>query len=366
MTVGSLPHGARVGSDHRSDKRYEVVGHVAPRAGFTGRGLLALIVVTVIGVPVSAMVNAAVAGIEMNRDFHDLLMRLVHLSPATIGILLMIYDARRFNLRSGATGSHPAFGWRILLSPRGLSRWFFTPRGVYDTEDRLIGLLGFARTVMGVTAVGVVIARYNAASLALLPGHLVIQAINGAVVSTTVVMIAAAVLVGTAQGKTRWMVGKAVLRPLVTCGWLWLLVVLLLAVGRHFHVPFRDANLDINTRDLGFVVGWILTFVGPWVAIFLMCSAFYLARHVCNTGDAHPLLPGMLTSLIVWLMWSMEALRYAGISVPSPMVGDMVAVPPTIGLVFGLVGAITVTGLSVWEAWRLRRAGWSFRPGTWR
>lgn len=355
-----------MGSAHRRDKRYEVVRHVAPRAGFTGRGLLALIVATLVGVPVSAMVNAAVAGVEMNHDFKDLLMRLIHLSPATVGLLLMIYEARRFNLRSGATGSHPAFGWRILLSPRGLSRWFFTPRGVYDTEDRLIGLLGFARTVMGVTAVGVVIARYNAASLALLPGQLVIQGINAAVVSTTVVMIAAAVLVGTAREKARRTVGKAVLRPLLTCGWLWLLVVIMLAVGQHFHVPFRDANVSINTRDLGFVAGWVLMVVGPWVAIFLMFSAYYAARHVCNTGDAHPLLPGMLASIIVWLTWSMEALRYVGISVPSPMVGAMVSVPPTIGLMFGLVGAITVTGLSVWEASRLRRAGWSFRPKTWR
>ncbi|MGH4024958.1 MAG: hypothetical protein ACRDRV_10270 [Pseudonocardiaceae bacterium] len=312
------------------------------------------------------MVNAAIAGVEMNRDFKDLLMRLIHLSPATVGLLLMIYEARRFNLRSGVTGSHPALGWRILLSPRGLSRWFFTPRGVYDTEDRLIGLLGFARTVLGVTAVGVVIARYNAASLALLPGHLVIQGINGAVVGTTVVVIAAAVLAGTAWRRTRWTVGKAVLRPLLTCGWLWLLVALLLAVGRHFHVQFRDANVDIATRDLGFVAGWILAFVGPWMAIFLMFSAFYAARHVCNTGDAHPLLPGMLASIIIWLMWLMEVFRYVGISVPSPMVGDMVNVPPTTGLVVGLVGAITVTGLSVWEASRLRRAGWSFRPETWR
>lgn len=364
--VGSLPREVRVGSDHRSNKRYKVVRHVAPRAGFTGRGLLALIIAIVIGLPVSAMANAAVAGVEMNRNFKDLLMQLIHVSPATVGIVLMIYNARRFNLRSGATGSHPAFGWRILLSPRGLSRWFFTPRGVYDTEDRLIGWLGLARTVMGVTAVGVVIVRYNAGPLALLPGQLVIQGINGAVVSTTVVMTAAAVLVGTARGKTRRTVGKAVLRPLLACGWLWLLLVLLLAVGRHLHMPLRDANFSIHTRDLGFVAGWIGALVGPWVGIFLMFSAFYIVRHVCNTGDAHPLLPGMLASIIVWLMWSMEALRYVGISIPSPMVGNMVSVPPTIGLVLGLVGAMTVTGLSTWEASRLRRAGWSFRAETWR
>lgn len=313
------------------------------------------------------MVNVAVAGVQMNRDVKDLLMLLIHLCPATVGLLLMIYDARRFNLRSGATGSHPAFGWRILLSPRGLSRWFFTPRGAYDTEeDRLIGLLGFARTVTGVTAVGVVIARYNAGSLALLPGHLVIQAVNGAVVSTIVVVIAAAVLVGTVRRKTRWTVGQAVLRPLLTCGMLWLLVILLLTTGRNLHISFRDANVSINTRDLGFVAGWLLAVVGPWVAIFLMFSAYYIARHVCNSADAHPLLPGMLAAIIVWLLWSMEALRYVGISIPSPMVGDLVSVPPTIGLVFGLVGAITVTGISVWEALRLRRAGWSFRPETWR
>ena len=165
-----------------------------PGPALPGVDCLALVAAIVLGVPVSAIVNAAIAGTQMNGDFRHLLMRFVHLSPVIAGILLMIYDARRFNLRSGATGSHPAFGWRILLSPRGLSRWLFTPRGVYATEDRLIGLLGFARTVMGVTAVGVVITRYNAATLALLPGHLVIQGLNGAVVSTIVVMIAAAVL----------------------------------------------------------------------------------------------------------------------------------------------------------------------------
>lgn len=66
-------------------------------------------------------------GVQAGQDPED---RGWHLSPATPGLLLMIYDARRFNLRSGTTGPHPAFGWRILLSPRGLS----TPRVVHDTE----------------------------------------------------------------------------------------------------------------------------------------------------------------------------------------------------------------------------------------
>ncbi|MDK9500270.1 hypothetical protein QEZ40_005900 [Streptomyces katrae] len=100
------------------------------------------------------------------------------------------------------------------------------------------------------------------------------------------------------------------------------------------------------------LVGFILAAVGWLLALVLLIASIpytVLAAYVCvascfRASDVHQLLPALLSPLLVWSLFAFQLFN-----------GPDVAAPPEVLYTFLLGGPLSVTALSAWEVWRLRR-----------
>ncbi|MFG2330367.1 hypothetical protein ACGFMM_12140 [Streptomyces sp. NPDC048604] len=92
------------------------------------------------------------------------------------------------------------------------------------------------------------------------------------------------------------------------------------------------------------IVGWLVALVLllgsiPYTLVLTYASIFTCFR----TMDVHPLLPPLLSPLLVWSLFAFQVFN-----------GPDIAAPPVVLYSFMLGGPLSVTALSVWEVRRLR------------
>ncbi|MEG3626088.1 hypothetical protein [Streptomyces poriticola] len=91
---------------------------------------------------------------------------------------------------------------------------------------------------------------------------------------------------------------------------------------------------------------WILL-LGPlalWMVVFVARGAVHVSGNFFGTAGVHRSLPPLLATVTTWLM-----------ALPDLLTGDLHGLGLTLGIVFILGAPVTVTGIALLEAGRLRR-----------
>ncbi|MET9604883.1 hypothetical protein ABZZ17_07410 [Streptomyces sp. NPDC006512] len=92
------------------------------------------------------------------------------------------------------------------------------------------------------------------------------------------------------------------------------------------------------------VIGWLLSVALVIVSIPYTLVAAYVCVTTCfRASSVHPLLPALLSPLLVWSLFAFQLFS-----------GPDIAAPPEVLYAFLLGGPLSVTALSVWEVRRLR------------
>ncbi|MFE7469111.1 hypothetical protein ACFU6R_34065 [Streptomyces sp. NPDC057499] len=99
---------------------------------------------------------------------------------------------------------------------------------------------------------------------------------------------------------------------------------------------FRDAIGTPGTAVLVVLCAWSLGFVLYGIGLGLM--------HVFRTADIHEVLPPVLATLMVWVMAALDVIS-----------NENAEVPVLARVVFLLGAPVSVTALSCWELYRLRK-----------
>lgn len=289
------------------------------------------------------------------------------------GYLGAVLAARRHNRRRGEGAGRPRLTWRIAVSPRGLSRWLFTPRGVYDVDNPRIGRVGLARSLAGAAVFAVVIFYHEPTGLLDYGEQLFTQASNAVVIGAVVLIVTAAVVLALVRAGQRGRAARALARPLLTA--LCAAAALAAMVASSLIYLSPPAGFSGETQRLAesepVELVWMLmwTPLSPhtwWAALFLVCSVYYLACNMFNASDAHPLLAPILTLAVTWALTGVSLLGSVGVEVRLPVAEVPLAVPTGVATVLSFVGTATATGLAVWEIVSLRSAGLRLRAGPWR
>jgi hypothetical protein len=261
----------------------------------------------------------------------------------------------------------PRLTWRTIISPRGLSRLLFTPKGVYPVDDALMGRLGFARSLLAIAILVIVVAAYDVGSVSLLASQFVAQGLNALIVGSVVFALCGVVLAAVSDLDQRPTAWRAIRRPAITLAYTWLLAVAFLLYVSKVLEPWGDA---INSREMesfsDVIVGVIYVIHVAWVVAFFCFSLIYIGRFLFNGSDAHPGLPAVTSIALSWTFIGLSFLASA--TGPLPVLfGDAdLPVPGTVSQILSLSGAVTVTILAVVELIRLRRMGVGLRAGPWR
>lgn len=289
------------------------------------------------------------------------------------GYLGAVLAARRHNRSRGEGTGRPRLTWRIVLSPRGLSRWLFTPRGVYDVDDPGFGRLGLARSLAGMAVFTVVIFYHEPTGIMDYGEQLFIQASNAIVVAAVVLIATAAVVFALVRADQRRSAARALSRPLLTAVVAGAALALLIGSSLIYLSPPEDfagetqRMADTEPLELLWILMW--TPMSPhllWAVCFVGFAVYYLAGHMFNATDAHPLLAPTLTLAVTWTLTGLSALGSFGVEVRLPVADLPLPIPTGVATLLSLAGTLTVTGLAVWEIAWLRGAGLSLRAGPWR
>ncbi|MEU9719735.1 hypothetical protein [Streptomyces sp. NPDC047976] len=227
-------------------------------------------------------------------------------------------------------------------------------------DDRLIGALQVIRTLLGLVAAVWIVLAYplssgrqdfvfgKLAELGFACGILLVGSIVG---------ISAFLIAGTPDRRrafVRRLVGPIVYMLALALGpalvWLSLTTV---RGDLASETDVADFFSGIFGRGiLCSLVGFIVSAIGWLLALVLLIASIpytVLAAYVCvascfRASDVHQLLPALLSPLLVWSLFAFQLFN-----------GPDVAAPPEVLYTFLLGGPLSVTALSVWEVWRLRR-----------
>lgn len=357
-----------------------------PSAGFTWPGLAAIwagysasFLIFCGGYGVALLVIGFGGDTEFTSEPDPGLLRVMGVLavPAALaivaGYLGAVLAARRHNRSRGEGAGRPRLTWRIALSPRGLSRWLFTPRGVYEVDDPGFGRLGMARSLAGLAVFVVVIFYHEPTGLLDYGEQLFIQASNAVVVAAVVLLATTVVVFALVDAGQRGRAARALGRPLLTAlcagaalAGLALSSLVYLSPPEDFSgQPQRIAESE--PVELLWILMWTpLTPHLLWALLFVGCAVYYLARNMFNAADAHPLLPPTLTLGVTWALTGISLLGSFGVEIRLPVADVPLPIPTGVATVLSLIGTATVTGLAVWEIIWLRNKGLRLRAGPWR
>ncbi|MFE6173865.1 hypothetical protein [Streptomyces sp. NPDC056464] len=94
---------------------------------------------------------------------------------------------------------------------------------------------------------------------------------------------------------------------------------------------------------LGTLGGLLFSFVGLWMAFFVIAGAYRISGNFFGTAVVHRCLPPLLATVTSWLM-----------AIPDLITGDLHGLGLAMGFVFILAAPLTVTAISLLEMGRLK------------
>jgi hypothetical protein len=355
----------------RSQPTSENLGR--PIAGFTWQGLFAILL-SLGGSAVAFLVSELFFGLILlfvptRPDgtqpfvgvFYNIIVTVTAL-PVLAGFGSAVAASREFNLERGRGRGRPVFGWRILLSPRGLARYLFTPSGVYDQAtpaDARLGRLALARSIVGVVVVAIVVVYYRGTTFNEYVDSQLGQSQNVMLFAAVAALLCCLISVVVVSGANRVRATRAVLRPLRVI----VTVIIVAAAILYYSARVRQQYGTGQEQDYREAILFIvINPIAIWLLVFIVSGLYYINKSTFSVGDAHPLLPSVATVAVVWTVILVDV---ASIHTPWSTVAVGPSLPARVAQFLSVFGALTATVLAVAEFVGLRRAGVRFRTGTW-
>ncbi|MDI3417722.1 hypothetical protein [Streptomyces luteolus] len=230
--------------------------------------------------------------------------------------------------------------WRCVRNPLHAAQRVFRPSRPDRVEDRTVGRLQLWRTILGLAiwlwmsiGYGMLDGAEEAEKTLTERGN---QSWHSALVLICTFTVVFGAFAAKAHGQLRRLYLRRALRPLGA-------IVALVASMATF--PLAVAPDAEGFRDLVGLPGKIVIGLAClWSLGFALYGVGLSLVHVFRTADIHEFMPPVLATLLVWEMALLDVVNGAYADVPGP-----------VRTLFILGAPLTVTTLSCWEAYRLRR-----------
>ncbi|MFE5814431.1 hypothetical protein ACFQ6S_13660 [Streptomyces sp. NPDC056479] len=230
----------------------------------------------------------------------------------------------------------------ILRSAHRMATKLFVQQSGDRIVDRAVDRVQVARTVLGVLATlalilvyGVEKNRWNNAAEAGFANAIVTPIL---LICTGPLVILGFILYAPAH--LRPQLRSRLHAPLKAVGWYLLsLVVLAAIIYLAGGTGFKDNLHGWQVAPFALVV--LVAIV--WGLPFLFLASLYSARSAFNTAYVHPMLPPVVTGVLVWVLALFNLID-----------SGMPQGPPVAQFCSVLGGPLSVTAVSAWEMWRLR------------
>ena len=229
----------------------------------------------------------------------------------------------------------------VIRSAHRVATRLFVQEGDGRIEDRTVDRVQVARTVLGVAATlalvlvyGVEADRWEDAGTGSVANLIITPVL---LIFTGPLVILGFILY--APPHLRPQLRSRLHAPLKAVGWYVLTVVVIAGV---LYVAAQSA-LD-NRRDWsGYVIAFAALAVIVWGFPFFFMASLYSARSAFNTAHVHPMLPPVITGVLVWVL-----------AVFNLIDSGMPQGPPVFQFCSLLGGPLSVTAVSLWELRRMR------------
>ncbi|MFF3889285.1 hypothetical protein [Streptomyces sp. NPDC001914] len=247
--------------------------------------------------------------------------------------------------------SAPFLAGLVLRSAHRVATRLFVQEGEGRIEDRTVDRVQVARTVLGVAAALTLVLVYgvdadrweNAAT----------EGVANMIITPVLLLCAGPlVILGFilyAPSHLRPQLRSRLHVPLKAVGW-YLLTVLVIG-----GVLYTTSQVAVGDRKDWFVYVMLLLSLAVmvWGFPFFFLASLYSARSAFNTAHVHPMLPPVLTGVLVWVL---VVFNLIGSGMPQG--------PPVFQFCSLLGGPLSVTAVSLWELRRMRtRFGVTVRGG---
>ncbi|MER5943188.1 hypothetical protein ABT121_38545 [Streptomyces sp. NPDC001928] len=229
----------------------------------------------------------------------------------------------------------------IIRSAHRVATRLFVQQGDGRIVDRTVDRVQVARTVLGVLATlalilvyGVEKDRWNNAAEAGFANALITPFL---LICTGPLVILGFILY--APPHLRPHMRSRLGAPAKAVGWYVLTLVVLAAVIYVGGTSFKDSLHGWQVYPFALVL-MVAIF---WGLPFFVLASLYSARSAFNTAHVHPMLPPVVTGVLVWVLAIFNLID-----------SGMPAGPPVAQFCSLLGGPLSVTAVSAWEVWRLR------------
>lgn len=207
--------------------------------------------------------------------------------------------------------------------------------------DPLVSVIQVVRTVVGLAAVLWAVFAYQLVDdLREVVDERLTQSWISLVLLSVAFPVTLMVLVLAAHRSVRRVLSRRMLRPLGALLALVASIALFPLLNEVNVLEVRNPLLAVLMLPVG-LVGTLVVVL--WVLPFFLYGAVMCLVHVFRTADVHETVPSILMTVIVWLVSLIDLVTgaYEG----APLLVQL-------ALIFG--GPVSVTGVAVWELWRLR------------
>ncbi|MFH8569200.1 hypothetical protein [Streptomyces sp. NPDC017993] len=240
---------------------------------------------------------------------------------------------------------------RCIFNPLHAAQRVFRPSRPGVVQDTTVRKLQLWRTVAGVVAWVWLTITYTAISNSGKAADVLSDRFNQSWISVLVLICTFPVVVGAfcaaANGGLRHVYVRRALKPLGA-------VAAIVASMATF--PLAMAPEPAGLRDFVGIPGKVvIALLALWSLGFAIYGIGLSLVHVFRTADIHEMVPPILAAFLVWEMAIMDVAT-----------GAYQNVPPLARIAFMMGAPVTVTALSAWEVYRLRRHhGLSLRAALW-
>jgi hypothetical protein len=229
---------------------------------------------------------------------------------------------------------------RYVFNPFRAAQRVFRPSRPGVVEDPTVRKLQLWRTVAGVVAWVWLTVTYSAISDAGKATHIVSDRLGQSWTSVLVLICTFPVVVGAFCAAARGGLRRVYLRRSLKS-----LGAVAAVVASMFTFPLAIAPELEGFRDLVGTPGKVvISLLALWSVGFAIYGIGLSLVHVFRTADIHELVPPILATFLVWEMAIMDVAT-----------GAYGNVPPLARIAFMMGAPVTVTALSAWEVYRLRR-----------
>jgi hypothetical protein len=239
--------------------------------------------------------------------------------------------------------SSPSRVLTILLQPWLLAKLLFKSEPGTTRKERLLDRIAFWRAAVGLATIALITSNYHGF---LFPWASVFgKTLQAGAIALYLPPVAFLLLLAITRSGHRRAVVLGARRLLVRAG---------AALGV-ICLPFLVFALlpDVHvTSSWGLLVLLALPFLLLWYVTFWVCTVYWAARTGMWTGEMHPLLAPICTTLV---MLGLNVAEFAG--------GDSQGLPYGIWLTLNLCGTVSSLALAWAEFRHLRSIGYRFRTG---